>query len=125
MKRLFLSGPYNPGGGCCEYQVLKYITNAEKWSVRIRQAAQGRAAIFCPHKNSAHLGGAMPYDFWIAECFAFLAVCDACVMLPGWESSPGAQRERAFALAHGVRVFDTSEAGIAALLQFVAGETTP
>ena len=50
-----------------------------------------------PHANTAdaRFEQAQPYQFWIAGAMALLRACDACVMIPGWQSSSGARGERA------------------------------
>ena len=102
MKRVFLSGPYSAP---TEVEVMRNIRVAEEVSIAVRQLGEGNAACFCPHKNSAHLGGVMPYEFWIRECLAFLAVCDCVVMLPGWERSAGAAVELKAAQDIGLPVY--------------------
>lgn len=49
------------------------------------------------------------YEQALGECFELLARCDALVLMPTWEQSPGARRERAFAERYGVPVFETLE----------------
>jgi hypothetical protein len=102
MKRVFLSGPYSAP---TEVEVMRNIRVAEEVSIAVRQLGEGNAAVFCPHKNSAHLGGVMPYEFWIRECLAFLETCDCIVMLPWWEDSAGAKIERKYAQDNGIRIF--------------------
>ena len=43
------------------------------------------------------------YEFWMAQDFAWLGACDACLRMSG--ASPGADREVAWCEANGVPVF--------------------
>lgn len=51
-------------------------------------------------------GEGWPWWFCMVVCLLALLGCGAVAMLPGWESSRGANIERRFALALGKRVFD-------------------
>ena len=51
--------------------------------------------IFWPHP--------VEYEAWIAHDLAWLSRCDLLLRLPG--ESPGATREEAFAVQHGIPVF--------------------
>lgn len=35
-----------------------------------------------------------------------LSMCNTLVLLPGWERSKGAQLERAWAITHGIKIYD-------------------
>lgn len=54
-------------------------------------------AVICPYKNTAGFeqihDPEIPYNQFLAGDIAILRRCDAIVMLPGWEGSPGARQE--------------------------------
>jgi hypothetical protein len=52
------------------------------------------------------------YEGWMRVCFALLDKADALLRMPG--ESPGADREEAHALHHGIPVFTSIEALVAA-----------
>ncbi len=61
---------------------------------------------FCPQLNgmfpSAHAN--VTYETWMAFAFAVIPRCTHLVLLPRWESSAGAMRERIYALKLGLQV---------------------
>ncbi len=50
--------------------------------------------------NSLHFG----YDEFMHMDMAFLKLCDAIAMVPGWEASRGANREYGYATGTGMQV---------------------
>ena len=63
---------------------------------------------FCPHTQSAWCekhAPDLPYSRWLEWCLAWLPVCHALLLLPGWEDSPGAVAEYRAALALGLLVY--------------------
>ncbi|OIQ67094.1 hypothetical protein GALL_513310 [mine drainage metagenome] len=50
------------------------------------------------------------YEQATAECFELLSRCDALILMPTWQESPGARREREFAEKFGLPVFTSLEA---------------
>lgn len=104
---VYIAGPYT---AATEWGTLGNIQMAEAAAATLWQS--GFAAL-CPHKNTAHFGGLVPYERFIAGDLAMLERCDAVFMLPGSRRSPGATRERSHAQARGVPVFD-SVAGLLA-----------
>lgn len=99
MKRVFISGPYR---AATEYGVLRNIEHARDVAVKLWQVGY---AVFCPHMNSAGLGGSVPDDAFIEGCLAWVQAADLVVMLDGWERSDGAKAELALALTIGIPVY--------------------
>lgn len=103
MKRdvfVYLSGPITAKHG---YSVEQNVASAVK--VYLRCLRLGIPA-FCPH-----LSGAFPsafeidYETWLAYDFAVIDRCTHVVMLPRWQSSAGAVREREYAQQRGIPCF--------------------
>lgn len=100
MARIYVSGSYSaptPAG------VEGHIRAAKAWTTYL--AELGYAPI-CPHTNIPEIGR-LGYEDIMAVDFILLRACDGIFMLPGWEKSPGAVRERVFALKEGIPVFES------------------
>lgn len=102
MKKIYIAGKYRDQRG--EWYVRMNIREAESAAVQIWKFG---GAAFCPHKNTAGLGGVLniPDEVWLQGDLEFLAVCDALYALPNYVTSNGARAEIAFALEHGIKVF--------------------
>ena len=63
-------------------------------------------AVICPHKNTAHFGGAMgiPDSVWLEGDLEFLKRCDAIYLLDNWKGSTGAKAEYALARKLGLEI---------------------
>lgn len=61
---------------------------------------------FCPHLSGAFptAFSALDYDVWLQYDFAVIDRCTHILMLPRWETSTGAVRERAYAEDRGLPV---------------------
>ena len=97
---LYISGPFS---GATEAAILANIARAS--SVALKAWRAGWACI-CPHKNTAGFQHAhdVHWSEWIAGDLAILRRCDAILMLPGWERSPGAVVEHKAAIDAGIDV---------------------
>lgn len=100
MKVAFVSGPYRAP---TVQGIVQNIREAETVALGLWQF--GFAAI-CPHKNTGLLDGAAPDEVWLRGDLEILRRCDLVVMLPRWEKSEGATKERDRALELGIPVFD-------------------
>jgi hypothetical protein len=79
----------------------------------LRLSAAGIPA-FCPHLTANYQAACdIPYEQWMCLDVAVIRRCTHLALLPGWEASPGATRERQHALEHG-KTITTVEALIAA-----------
>src|SRR3990172_575558 len=61
-----------------------------------------------PHLNTLHFERdcQCQYHDYLAGDFAIILRCDAVVMLTGWQDSPGARQERAWAEKHSTPVYE-------------------
>jgi len=63
-------------------------------------------AVICPHTNTAFFDDipGVGYESFIRGDLQIVRRCDAMVMVPGWETSRGANRERDYAIELGIPV---------------------
>lgn len=99
MILVYLAGPITKGN---QFHNVHLAIVAAK---RLREAG---FAVIVPHRCALDeiVGGAEPYERWMAEDFELISRSDAIVRLPG--DSTGSDREVQHALSLGKRVF-TSE----------------
>lgn len=64
-------------------------------------------AVHCPHSHGEMLNALypQPYEYWIETDLLILPHCQLLVLVPGWERSPGVQRELAAAEDHHIFVW--------------------
>lgn len=105
------------------FEISMNILRAREWGKRVIEAG---AFAFVPHLNSEHyeLDVDKSADWWREADLAILKRCDAIFMMPGWEKSKGAVKEKEFAEREKIPVFygiDTLRAWI----RRVEGEAAP
>lgn len=99
MRVVYLAGPYRDP---TEYVTHRNIRAAEDVALGIWQLG---AVCLCPHKNTAHFGGALPDEVWLDGDLELLRRCDAVFMMEtSWKSS-GALKEKALAESISLPVF--------------------
>lgn len=103
MAVVYVSGPYSAPDAT---GVAVNKRAAAQWATRLAEA--GLAPI-CPHTNVED-AGCLTYEEIMGVDFVLLSRCEAVFLMPGWEASPGAVRERDYALGHGTLVFEDFEA---------------
>ena len=92
MRLAYVAGKYRDPRG--EYYVLENIFRARRVAVALWRMG---FAVFCPHTNTAMMGGAAPDDVWLNGDKEILSRSDLIVMVPGWQSSTGASDEHSLA----------------------------
>ena len=105
MTLVYLAGPLSP---CEKFTIEDNVNAALETFLRLTRAG---VHAFCPH-ICALVPGAfdIPYERWLAMDLALLERCETVLMLPRWETSPGARREHELATLMGKRVvYDCQE----------------
>lgn len=100
--RVYIAGPYTQGDPVIN--VRNAMDAADKLLVH-------GIIPFCPHLTMFwHLVHPHCWETWLNYDESWLSLCDAVLRLPG--SSIGADREVAYALCHGIQVYDDIESVI-------------
>lgn len=105
MKLLYISGHY--GDHDKIHGVDHNINEASKVALLAWRAGW---AVICPHKNTAgfHHADDIAWSTWMAGDIAILRHCDAILMLPGWQTSPGSVMEWKIARTAGLKILEFS-----------------
>lgn len=97
---VYIAGPLTPGHGRTLEENLAPAFGAYLELIRAGVAAD------CPHLNALVPGAFdVDYEAWLARDFQVIERSDAILLLPNWEQSEGAVRERGLAIALGKRVY--------------------
>jgi nucleoside 2-deoxyribosyltransferase len=109
-KVLYISGPFGLiPEGYDELHGIRYnINEASRYAL---MAARNGWAPFCPHKNTSdfqHIED-INNESWMEICLTFVQKSDALLMIPGWERSKGAERERDLAIMLGIPVHNSRD----------------
>jgi hypothetical protein len=100
MKIIYIAGRYRSS---CEWGLEQFLREAEDAAIRLWSEGW---AVICPHKNTAHFGGAngIPDEVWLKGDMEILSRCDALYLLDNWKDSSGAAAEFEYAISHGIPV---------------------
>lgn len=98
---VYVAAPYRAN---TEYQLERNIRVAEIAALEIWKRG---AAVMCPHKNTAHFGGALGLgdETWLKGDLAMIKRCDA-LFVTG-DISEGVRQEIEFAKNNDIPVFDS------------------
>jgi hypothetical protein len=115
---VYIAGPYRDWTDETKTQFSLWGVHRNVMRAREEAArwwATGNWAPICPHLNSMFIDG---YEGCGDEVFLegdleLLRRSDAICMLPGWENSAGARREREFALDMGLVLFENNKPWLA------------
>ena len=115
MKVIYIAGKYT--GHYHDHRSYFEIDRNIKAAMEAAAAlAQAGVGFFCPHSHCAHFEVITPDvqpAFWYKLDLQFLVICDAILMLEGWQESKGAVNEHYLALRNGLQVFYGIESVIA------------
>ena len=102
---VYVAGAYRAKNG---RTVNENIQAAKEVAITIWES--GHVAL-CPHLNTANFedASALPDDVYLEGDLLLLTRCDALMLVPGWQESEGAVRERSFAIAYGIPVYEFSD----------------
>lgn len=87
LPAIYIAGPYR---GKTESAVRANIERAREAAELVWQCG-GKA--FCPHLNTAFMGGIVPDTVFLRADLEWLAQCDAVYVIHGWAGSIGAKAE--------------------------------
>ena len=98
MLTCYVSGKYSPTEGGVESmgEIEENIARAASYALELWLLG---FAVFCPHMNTANFEDLVPYDDLLMGDLRFVELMDTMFMVPGWEESAGATKERKYARA--------------------------
>lgn len=104
-ETIYISGPMT---GIDDYNYPEFERHASEFR-------SDGIAVISPHEITPEFG--LPYSHYMKRDIAALLLCDAIIMLDGWENSRGAKLEREIAIACGLRVSTVQEEALRRLKQ--------
>ena len=98
MKVLYTAGRYSG-------EIDINIQKAREIAIKLWEMGY---AVVCPHLNSAHMERdcKAKYEDFLAGDFEIIERCNAVIMIPGWQNSNGACKEKLHAEKMGIPVYE-------------------
>jgi hypothetical protein len=98
--KVYVAGPHTPLDGREETR----LENIHRAGAAARRLLKAGHTPFCPHTMTAGWESGCSYEEFMRLGLDWLAVCDALLLLPGWEQSPGSRREYEEAVTLGLLI---------------------
>jgi hypothetical protein len=99
MKVIYIAGPFRAPTA---WRIAENIRSAEQVGY---QVAECGCMPLIPHANTAHFHGEFDDQFWLDGTLELMRRCDAVMLIPRWDESSGACKEKAVAEDLGLPVF--------------------
>jgi hypothetical protein len=106
LKLIYVAGPYHSEN---PHVIEENILKAKRAALECWDRGW---AVICPHANTAGFERfqrppwKVQQHTWIEGDIEILRRCDAIVMLPGWENSPGSRKEFEAAHLFGLTIYE-------------------
>ena len=111
MPLVYLAGPYSPKSTEFGRMLAEVNANIARADELGRKLLALGVAVIVPHKNTRHWDADpnLTYERFLAMDEVLIKRCDGIVLLPGWEDSKGALREKALATKLGLPIFTAAD----------------
>ena len=100
MPRVYVAGPFRAKNA---WEVHQNVEHAEAWGQALRVLGCNPLV---PHAIGRVFDGTLTSEYWIRATLDWMRLCDAMILLAGWEQSQGSRGEREEAARLGMRVLD-------------------
>jgi hypothetical protein len=105
MKRIYVAGKLSD-------TATEYIKNMHKMIKQAKKIREAGFAVYVPCLDFLEglVDGGFNYEYYFSNSQAFLVVCDAVYVCPGWETSNGTKKEIELAKEKNIPVFFSIDA---------------
>ena len=117
--KVYIAGSYTPKDGREETR-LSNIRQAADVAKRLIQLGY---LPFCLHTMTIGWEDACSYEEFSRFGLAWMQTCDAILLLPGWQQSPGARREHEEAVTFGLSIIYGLDSLVSATSEAVAAKS--